>query len=100
MTIASSAACTYHSWTGWVLSLINSATPIHGSPAFEEDLFRAWSCIAWNQAHRPLHHLQPHLLKIGTLPDRLNVAETVVENPAFAVGLRPDDGETVFGPFY
>src|SRR6266496_3645902 len=49
--------------------------------------------VARNQAHRPLHHLQPQLLKVRTLPDGLHVAKAVVEDAALAVVSRPDDGE-------
>src|SRR5439155_18776658 len=57
----------------------------------------AWCGIARNQAHRPLHHLKPHFLRIRTFPDGLNVAEAIVEHAALAVVLRPDDGEIFVG---
>src|SRR5436190_14620751 len=61
---------------------------------------RAWCGIARNQAHRPLHHLKPHLLKVWTFPDGLNVAETVVEHSALAVVPRPHDGEIFVGALH
>src|SRR5713226_6451658 len=62
--------------------------------------FGSWCRIARHQAHRPLNHLQPHLLKIGAFPDGLDVAQAVVEHAAFAESPRPDDGEILVRPLH
>src|SRR5437879_1758296 len=54
---------------------------------------RAWCGIARNQTHRPLHHLQPHFLKVRTFPRGWNVAEAIIKHPTLAVTPDPDDGE-------
>ena len=60
----------------------------------------AWSGIPRNHAHRPRHHLKPHLLKVRALPHGLNVAEAVVEHTPLAVVLRPDDSEIFVGALH
>ena len=51
--------------------------------------------VSRDEPHRPLHHLEPHLLDLGPLPDFLGVAEAVVEHSAFAIFARPDDREVL-----
>ena len=54
---------------------------------------RSGSGVSGDEAHGPLHHLQPHLLDFGPVPDFFGVAEAVVEHAAFAVIAGPDDRE-------
>src|ERR1700757_4776717 len=51
------------------------------------------SGIARKIAHRPAHHVQPHLLDIRPLPDVLPMSQTVVEDAPFAVIASPNDRE-------
>src|SRR6185503_13324719 len=56
--------------------------------------------VTRNQTHRPLNHLQPHLLKLRAFPDSGDMAEAVVEHAAFAEILRPNDGEIMVGALH
>src|SRR6266478_8068658 len=63
---------------------------LRNAPAVSFVWLGSWRRIARNQAHRPLNHLEPHLLKFWTVPDGLDMTEAIVEYAAFAIVACPD----------
>ena len=51
--------------------------------------------VSGDDAHGPLHHLDPHLLDIGSFPNLAAMSQSVVEDSALAVVSGPDHREVL-----